>query len=94
MATEDNNNWGGSRKGSGRKSLGEKLKLAEMLDTHIDPDMVMKRLEERIDSGDHRAIELYLKYRAGLPTQKVDMDINGTQDINITLRNLINFKEE
>ena len=95
MANKDkDSNWGGAREGPGRKSLGEKLKLAEMLDTHIDPNLVMQRLEERIDSGDHRAIELYLKYRAGLPTQKVDMDVSGSQDVNITLRNLINFKEE
>lgn len=86
--------WGGKREGSGRKSIGEKLKLAELLDTHIDPDLVMQRLEERIDSGDHRAIELYLKYRAGLPTQKVDLEMSGSTDINISLRDLIKFKEE
>ena len=84
---------GGARAGAGRPSLGEKIKLAEMLDEHIDPNMVMQRLEERIDSGDHRAIELYLKYRAGLPTQKVDMEVSGSTDINITLRDLIDFKE-
>ncbi len=85
---------GGARKGAGRKSLGEKLRLAELLDTHIDPDLVMKRLEERIDSGDHRAIELYFKYRAGLPTQKVDLEMSGSTDINITLKDLIKFKED
>lgn len=85
---------GGKRKGAGRKSLGEKVKLAELLDKHIDDDVVFTRLMERIDSGDHRAIELYLKYGYGLPTQKVDMDVSGSTDLNITLKNLISFDED
>lgn len=90
----DSENWGGARKGAGRPTKEKLAGLNEMLNKHINEDVVFERLMERIDSGDHRAIELFLKYGYGLPTQKIDMDLKQEGDVNITLRNLINFKDE
>jgi hypothetical protein len=90
----DSPDWGGARKGAGRPTKEKLASLNEMLNKHIDTDKVFERLMERIDSGDHRAIELFMKYGYGLPTQKIDMDVKQEGDVNITLRNLINFKDE
>jgi len=91
---EEAPNWGGARPNSGRPTKEKLAGLNEMLNKHINEDVVFERLMERIDSGDHRAIELFLKYGYGLPTQKIDMDLKQDADVNITLRNLINFKDE
>ena len=53
-----------------------------------------QRLFDRIDSGDQRAIELYLRYRVGVPKQEIDLNTTGDVDLNITLANLIKFKED
>lgn len=90
----DSENWGGSRPNSGRPAKEKLASLNEMLNKHIDTDKVFERLMERIDSGDIRAMEMFLKYGYGLPTQKIDMDVKQEGDVNITLRNLINFKDE
>lgn len=92
MANE--NGWGGVRANSGRPSKGEVINVKMLLDDAIDPAMVADKLKERIESGDQRAIELYLKYRAGVPTQAIDLNVSGEQDINVTLKGLISFDDE
>lgn len=84
---------GGKRIGAGRPSSGEVINIRQLLDDHIDPNLVTQKLLERIESGDHRAIELYLKYRAGLPKQEIDMNHSGETDISVKLKSLISFKE-
>ena len=54
----------------------------------------MQKLYERIESGDHRAIELFMKYRAGLPKQEIDLNTTGQVDLNVTLKGLISFDDE
>ena len=85
---------GGARKGAGRPSKGEVLNIRSIMDEHIDVDVVMQKLYERIESGDHRAIELFLKYRAGLPKQELDIHHSGETDVNVTLKNLIKFDDD
>ena len=85
---------GGAREGAGRPSNGEVLNIRSIMDEHIDVNMVMQKLEERIAAGDHRAIELFMKYRAGLPKQEIDLNHSGETDMNITLKNLISFRDE
>jgi len=85
---------GGAREGSGRPSLGEVINVRQLLDEHIDSSIVYQKLLERIESGDQRAIELYLKYRAGMPTQAIDLNMSGETDINVTLKGLISFEED
>ena len=87
-------NWGGVRPNSGRPSNGEVINIRKILDEAIDPKMVTEMLKQRIESGDQRAIELYLKYRAGLPKQEIDLNTTGNVDHNIRLRGLIGFEDE
>ena len=90
----DSENWGGVRPNSGRPSNGEVINIRKILDDNIDIDVVIQKLLERIESGDQRAIELFLKYRAGLPKQELDLNISGEQDINVTLKGLISFDDD
>ena len=90
----DSGNWGGPRPNSGRPSLGEVINVRQILDDHIDINIVMQKLLERIESGDHRAIELFMKYRAGLPKQEIDLTTQGEVDINFTLKGLISFDDD
>lgn len=84
---------GGARKGAGRPSNGELINIRQILDDNIDIDVVIQKLLERIESGDQRAIELFLKYRAGLPKQEIDLNTTGEIDHNITLKGLISFDD-
>jgi len=84
-------NWGGKRAGAGRPTNGEVLNIRSIMDEHIDVDLVMQKLLERIESGDHRAIELFMKYRAGLPKQEIDLHTSGEVDLNVTLKGLVSF---
>jgi hypothetical protein len=54
---------------------------------------VIQKLLERIESGDQRAIELFMKYRAGMPKQEIDLSVDGQVDLNVTLKGLISFDE-
>ena len=56
--------------------------------------MVINKLGELIERGDYRAIDLFMKYVHGTPKQSVDVKMDSKQDINFTLSNLINFKDE
>jgi hypothetical protein len=84
-------NWGGKREGSGRKTQGEILRLKEILDETMDAEMVMGKLRELIENGDYRAIDLYLKYRVGSPTQSIE--VTSTHDINFNLNNIVSFDD-
>ena len=96
MARDKSNspNWGGKRDGAGRPTKGELLKVREILDDNIEPDLVISKLRELIENGDYRAIDLYMKYRAGSPTQMIDVHTSGSQDINFKLNNLLTFKDQ
>ena len=85
---------GGKREGAGRPSEGERLNIRKMLDENIDPTFVTEKIFQLIDNGDYRAIDLYMKYRIGNPTQAIDMNVNGSTDINFNLSDVIKFKEE
>ena len=92
---QGSDNWGGARKGrQGRPTNGEVINIRQILDENIDVNVVIQKLLERIESGDQRAIELFLKYRAGLPKQEIDLNTTATVDHNIRLRGLIGFDDE
>lgn len=88
------NNWGGRREGAGRPTKEKLMNVKSLMDEHIDENFAMQKLFELIDKGDLRAVELYLKYRFGTATQMIDMQINGSTDINVKLANLIQFGQE
>ena len=85
---------GGKREGAGRPTNGEVINIRKILDDNIDIDVVIQKLLERIESGDQRAIELFLKYRAGLPKQEIDLNTKSDVDLNITLKGLVSFSDE
>ena len=93
-ANDNSGNWGGPRPNSGRPTMGEVINIRQIMDEHIDIDVVMQKLYERIESGDHRAIELFMKYRAGLPKAEIDLNVNGNVDHSITLKGLISFDDD
>jgi len=84
-------NWGGAREGAGRPTKGEVINIRQIMDEHIDVNVVMQKLLERIESGDQRAIELFMKYRAGMPKQEIDLHTSGEVDLNVTLKGLVSF---
>lgn len=90
---QSSDNWGGVRPNAGRPSNGELINIRQILDENIDINVVIQKLLERIESGDQRAIELFLKYRAGMPKQEIDLHTTGEVDHNITLKGLISFDE-
>lgn len=82
-------NRGGARPGAGRKSKAEETKLIERLSPMEDKALEM--LETLLDNGDFNALKLYMEYRYGKPTQKVESDSN----VNLTginLKELVSFK--
>ena len=84
---------GGARAGAGRPTNGEVINIRKILDDNIDVNVVIQKLLERIESGDQRAIELFMKYRAGMPKQEIDLNVDGQVDLNVTLKGLISFDE-
>ena len=68
---------GGKREGAGRKSKAEEFKLIEKLDKYIDQQTVFETLGQLIKEGSLKAVEIYLNYYFGKPTEKVDHSTNG-----------------
>ena len=75
-------NNGGARVGAGRPAKADEAKLIERLDNIIDSDDVIKELLSLVKEGDFRAIQLYMNYRWGKPSEKMDITTNGS-DLNI-----------
>ena len=72
------NNGGHSTKGkAGRKPKAEEQKLIERLDAIINQDKAVEALRDKVYSGDARALELYYKYRYGLPKQKTELTMDN-----------------
>ena len=67
--------WGGARPGSGRPKRMEETEIIERL----KPMEVkaFRALERKIDEGDIKAIQIYLNYYIGMPTQRVESKIEG-----------------
>ena len=53
-------------------------------------EIALKKLGELIVKGDIRAIQIYFNYRYGKPKEKID--INSSEGINISFKDLIRFK--
>ena len=67
----------GGHKTAGRKSKAEEFKLIEKLDKYIDQQTVFETLGNLIREGNLKAVEIYLNYYFGKPTEKVDHSTNG-----------------
>lgn len=74
---------GGKREGAGRKPKATEQKLIERL-SPLD-DIAFNQLQSNILDGEKWAIELFFKYRYGMPKQMIETkhEFNQTLD-NIT----------
>jgi len=77
----DRRRFNGGNKNAGRKPKEEEIKLIEKLDENIDSSSVFKKLNELIDGGNMRAIEIYLGYRFGRPRERVEMNFEEEEPI-------------
>ncbi|MBT5090789.1 MAG: hypothetical protein HOM76_00050 [Flavobacteriaceae bacterium] len=91
---ENANGHGGARKGSGRKKKEELLVIRQLLDENIDYKFVVEKLRDLIDSGDYRAIQLYLNYRFGNPIKSMEVMMDSVQDLKFNLQDILKFKDK
>ena len=66
---------GGKREGAGRKRRMEEHEIIERLTPMAD--VAFKVLREKVAEGDMKAIQIFMNYFIGLPTQKVEQKIEG-----------------
>lgn len=71
------NGHGGPRQGGGRKPKAIELKAAEKLRSILEDEVAIMALAERVKIGDMKAIELWLAYVLGKPTDKLDVTSGG-----------------
>jgi len=89
---EKKENRGGARVGAGRPKRDEELEIINLLDKHIDRDVVVLKLLEKIKQGDGKMITLYLNYVYGKPTQTINQTTTlSVNDVDIS--ELISFKK-
>lgn len=70
------NDHGGARKGAGRPTKADEIKMLENMDAVKAPDKVWEALAELVDEGNQQAIKTWLAYRYGKPTEKIDLHSN------------------
>ena len=87
-------NRGGKRPGSGRKKRSEEQDVINLLDKHIDRDIVTLKLAELIKKGDMKAITLYMNYIYGKPINKIEQSGDLTIMGDLSLKDLLKFKDE
>jgi len=77
-------NNGGARENSGRFKKDELFQLIESMDAITIPKEVFRKLADKIEAtGDIKAIELWLKYRLGMPKQMMDITSMGEKIQNV-----------
>lgn len=70
---------GGARKGAGRPSKADEVKLIERLGPL--EDKAFKALEKGIDTGDFKYVQLFYHYYAGKPRETKDITLNTEQPL-------------
>ena len=75
LVAERKDKRGGKREGAGRKRRMEEHEIIARLEPMAD--VAFKVLRERVEMGDMKAIQIYLQYFIGLPTQKIESKIEG-----------------
>ena len=89
---EEKKNRGGARPGAGRPRRDQEQDVINLLDKHIDRDVVVLKLLEKIKQGDGKMISLYMSYVYGKPTQTINQTTSLTiSDVDIS--DLISFKK-
>lgn len=70
------NNWGGARPGAGRPSKKDEELMIKKIDAAIAPQKAWDQLAAKVNEGNVSAIRLYLHYRYGKPTERIEMNTN------------------
>ena len=91
---EKKENRGGRRSYQpGRPKRAEEQEIINLLDKHIDRNLVAQKLLEKIKQGDMKAITLYMNYVYGKPLQSIEQTTSLTvNDLNIS--DLIAFEKK
>lgn len=92
--SENKNGWGGKRPGQGRPKKTDEQDVINLLDKHIDRDIVALKLYELIKKGDTKAITLYMNYIFGKPINKIEQSGDLTINGGLTLKELLKFKDD
>ena len=66
---------GGWRPNSGRKRRMEEAEIIERLEPMAET--AFRMLHEKVAQGDMKALQIYMQYFIGLPTQKIESKIEG-----------------
>ena len=70
---------GGKRPNSGRPSKAEEVKMIEKLSPL--EDLAYRKLQEGMNRGDFKFIQLYFHYYAGKPKETKDITLNAEQPL-------------
>ena len=74
--------WGGKREGAGRKSRMNEQEIIQKLEPMAE--MAFRQLREKLAEGDMKALQLFVQYYIGLPTQKIESKIEGNlNNVNV-----------
>ena len=84
-------NNGGARKGAGRPSKMDEIKLIERLTPMADD--AYKALHKGIKSGSVHFVKLFFEYYVGKPKQMIEAEIK-TDELSKTVLEFIKTKEE
>lgn len=66
---------GGARPGAGRKRKMEEHELIEKL--YPMADKAFQVLRQKVEEGDIKALQIFMQYYIGLPTQKIESKVEG-----------------
>ena len=86
MEKEDKRKNNGGHSNGGRLKKDELFKLIETMDAIAIPQEVFLKLNDKVQAGDFKAIELWLKYRLGMPRQMVDITTNDENINTMTIK--------
>lgn len=84
------NNRGTKGNKGGRPAKADEQKLVEKL-TPIEPT-ALKKLFEAIEDGEKWAIELFMKYKFGMPKQFIETENNNKHEVNIPILSWVDGK--
>lgn len=91
---EKKSNWGGRRTNqTGRPRKEEEQSIIELLDKHIDKELVLVELLKKIKAGDNKAIQLYFGYRFGKPLQTINQTTTLNMD-DFDISKLVGFEDK
>lgn len=91
---EKKNGWGGRRPNqTGRPRKDAEQDVINLLDKHIDRDLVVLKMLEKIKQGDTKIIMLYMNYVYGKPVQTVNQTTTLTVN-DVDISKLVSFESK